>query len=162
MTGTEESRFVVDGMLGSLARWLRIMGYDTVYRKDAPDEELATLAVKESRSILTRDAELAKRKEAFLVESEVLDEQLTAVATRFGLTFRESDTRCSGCNGELMELKKEEAEGHVPEGAFLNNDRFWRCTSCGKMFWKGSHWIGISERLERLSLSGSRDREGAR
>jgi uncharacterized protein with PIN domain len=157
VTDVEERRFVADGMLGSLARWLRIMGYDTTYRKDAADGELASSAAAESRTILTRDLELARAPNAFLVESDVLDEQLAAVVGRFGLAFRESETRCSGCNGELADASKDDVKGQVPDGAFSNNDRFWRCTSCGKIFWKGSHWIGITERLERLNLSASRD-----
>ncbi len=162
MTGSDDAKFFADSMLGSLARWLRIMGYDTKYDKNMADIDLAIMAKLESRAILTRDRELARAPNAFLVESDVLDEQLSAVAEKYGLGFRESETRCSGCNGELIDTPKGEVMGKVPDGAFSNNDKFWRCASCGKLFWKGSHWIGITERLERLSLSGSRDREDAR
>jgi len=146
-------RFVADHMLGSLARWLRMMGYDTVYDKKLDDPDIAALARTESRFILTRDKELAKEPGAFLIEKDDLDEQLMAVAGKFGLKFRDDMIRCSSCNGDLADLPKEDAKASVPEGALNSNDRFWKCTKCGKVYWKGSHWNGIIARLKKLNLA---------
>lgn len=146
-------RFVADHMLGSLARWLRIMGYDTVYDRDMDDAEIARLARAEGRFVLTRDKELAKEPGAMLLEDEDLDSQLKAVSARYGLRYTEDMTRCSTCNGDLVDLPKEEAKASVPEGALASNERFWRCSRCGKVYWKGSHWRGIMERFKRLSLA---------
>jgi uncharacterized protein with PIN domain len=146
-------RFVADHMLGSLAKWLRIMGYDTVYDKTLDDEQLAALARAENRFVLTRDKELSKEPGAFLVEDEQLDSQLAAVAGKFGLKFDEASTRCTACNGELKGLPKEEAKDSVPEGAFAGNDEFWKCSVCGKVYWRGSHWHGIMDRLKKLTLA---------
>lgn len=145
-------RFVADHMLGSLAKWLRMIGYDTVYDKGMDDAKIASTARAENRFVLTRDKELAKEPGALLVEDDQLDGQLIAVRTRFGLKFDDSATRCTACNGELIDLSKEEAKGSVPEGALAANDRFWKCAGCGKVYWKGSHWLGIMDRVKRLNL----------
>ena len=153
MTADPRPRFVADSMLGSLARWLRMLGYDTVYRKDLTDDELARLASTEKRWILTRDRDLAKVPEAILVESDELESQLRLVNEACKLSFDEELIRCSVCNGELKEIPKEDAKGRIPEGAFASTDRFWMCQDCGKIFWRGSHWQGIQERFRKLNLA---------
>jgi len=145
-------RFVADHMLGSLARWLRIMGYDTVYDKSLDDPGIANLARAESRFILTRDRELAKEPGALMIEADDLDLQLKAIAEKYGLKFHDDLIRCSACNGELADLDKAQAKESVPEGAFENNEKFWKCSKCGKVYWKGTHWHGIMDRFRRLSL----------
>jgi hypothetical protein len=145
-------RFVADHMLGSLARWLRIMGYDTVYDKSLDDPGIANLARAESRFILTRDRELAKEPGALMIEADDLDLQLKAIAEKYGLKFHDNLFRCSACNGELAALDKAQAKDSVPEGAFENNEKFWKCSKCGKVYWKGTHWHGIMDRFRKLSL----------
>lgn len=145
-------RFVADHMLGSLARWLRMMGYDTVYDKGMDDPDIAKLARTESRFILTRDKELSKEPGAILLENEDLDAQLQAIAARYGLKFNEDLIRCSTCNGELADLPKDDAKGKIPDGAFQMNERFWKCTKCQKIYWKGTHWEGITARFKKLNL----------
>jgi uncharacterized protein with PIN domain len=152
-SGVAKPKFVADHMLGSLAKWLRMMGYDTLYDKGLDDAQIADAARGGSRFILTRDKELSKEPGAFFVEDEGLDSQLSAVAGKFGLKFDESATRCTACNGELIDLPKEEAKESVPEGAYEGNDKFWKCSGCGKVYWRGSHWQGIMERLKRLTLA---------
>lgn len=146
-------RFVADHMLGSLARWLRIMGYDTVYDKKMADAEIVALARREDRFVLTRDKELAREPGSYFVEADDLDAQLTAIVQKYGLRMNDDLVRCSLCNGDLVGLPKEEAKDNVPEGAFVSNDRFWKCARCGKIYWKGTHWRGIMERFRRLSLA---------
>ena len=150
--GDQVPRFIADHMLGSLARWLRMMGYDTVYDKRMDDAAIAKAARADARFILTRDHELSKEPGAFYVEKDDLDSQLETVARKFGLRFNEAMIRCSVCNGELKDLPKAEAAGSVPEGALQANDKFWKCSQCGKVFWKGTHWNGIMERLRKLNL----------
>lgn len=151
--GIANPRFVADHMLGSLARWLRMMGYDTVYDRKLDDPSIVQLARAEARFVLTRDKELGKEPGALLVEQDDLDSQLKAVAERYGVRFRPELIRCSACNGDLVEIAKEQAREVVPEGALAGNDRFWKCGKCGKVFWKGTHWNGIMERLNRLGLA---------
>jgi uncharacterized protein with PIN domain len=149
----ERPRFVADSMLGSLARWLRMLGYDTVYAKDLEDDPIADLAAKENRHILTRDRTLARRPGALMIVEDELDSQLKEVHGRFGLSLDEDAIRCSACNGTLADLPKEDAAGVVPEGALESNEVFWKCTACGKVYWKGTHWLGIMDRLRKLSLA---------
>ncbi|HVO77931.1 MAG TPA: Mut7-C RNAse domain-containing protein, partial [Methanomassiliicoccales archaeon] len=115
---SERPRFAADEMLGSLARWLRLMGYDTTYAKDVEDTQLIEIARKEGRNLLTRDKELAERAgdSGFYVESDDLDTQLRAVSSRFGLEPDPERARCTVCNGELQTIAKDEAKGHVPDG----------------------------------------------
>ncbi len=145
--------FAVDQMLGSLAKWLRMLGYDTVYDKTMDDKQIAAAARADNRFVLTRDKELSKEPGAMLIETEDLEAQLTAVREKFGLKFSEDAIRCTQCNGELVSLPKEEAKGSVPEGAFASNDKFWKCGGCGKVYWRGSHWLGIMERFRKLNLA---------
>ena len=152
ITTVAPPKFVADHMLGSLARWLRMMGYDTVYDKSLDDGAIAALARSEGRFVLTRDKELAKEPGACFVEADDVDTQLKAVAAKYGLKYNDERMRCSTCNGELQDLSKEQAKESLPEGAFAANDKFWKCTKCGKTYWKGTHWLGIMERLQRLNL----------
>ena len=146
-------RFVADHMLGSLARWLRMMGYDTVYDKSMDDPELVKFARAENRFILTRDKELAKEPGSLLLEKDDLDSQLEATGARFGLHFMQDRIRCSTCNGELLDFPKADAKDKVPEGAWQVNEKFWKCSKCEKIYWMGSHWNGITERLKKLNLA---------
>jgi uncharacterized protein with PIN domain len=143
-------RFSVDEMLGSLARWLRIMGYDTIYHRDQSDTEIVNTASEEGRFLLTRDKELAFRAgdEGVFIEDDDVTAQLRQVSKLLGLTLDESMTRCTLCNGELETLSPQDAEELVPEGALENNDEFFRCVECGKVYWKGTHWIDIRARLK--------------
>jgi uncharacterized protein with PIN domain len=146
-------KFVADHMLGSLAKWLRMIGYDTIYDKDMDDRGIAETARAQGRFVLTRDKELAKEPGALLVEDDQLDAQLTVVKAKFGLAFDEAAIRCTACNGELTSLPRDQAKESVPEGAFEANEQFWKCAGCGKVYWRGSHWRGIMERLKKLNLA---------
>ncbi len=145
-------RFSVDEMLGSLARWLRIMGYDASYEKDMTDSEILASARAEDRIVLTRDKELAMRagKSGMLVESDNIDEQLRQVIERFDLKFNEPLTRCSICNAELEEIPPEAVEGEVPPLVKERQKEFFRCRGCGQIYWKGTHWENILKRLREM------------
>ena len=140
-------------MLGSLARWLRMLGYDTVYSREMTDDEIVQLAQKDGRHILTRDKDLAAKPNATMVAEDDLDAQLLTVRDVFELRYEESAIRCSTCNGDLVSVGKEEVAESVPSGALESNTEFWRCRACGKVYWRGTHWLGIMERLRRLNLA---------
>ena len=144
-----EPKFLADEMLGTLARWLRIMGYDTEYARDMADDEILQHAAKGDRFILTRDRELARRAggRAMLVRSDDGAEQLEDVVRRFGLEFDENRTRCTMCNSELAPVTPEEASEQVPPRVLERHNEFLACPSCGRMYWKGTHWTGIREHI---------------
>ena len=141
-------------MLGSLARWLRLMGYDTIYERDSSDTEILNRAATDGRTLLTRDKKLAERAggQGLYVKDRDLDQQIRQVSVAYDLTFDEHLSRCTACNGELSPISKEEAAEGVPEGAMRSNEQFFRCRSCGKFYWKGSHWKNIRKRMGALKL----------
>jgi len=146
-------------MLGSLARWLRISGYDTEYRREADDDSLMEEACRKGRVLLTRDRVLVQRAkksgiEAFLVSGENDAEQLGEIAAALGLELDPSCSRCPKCNGSLTRVEKEQVWDRVPEASLEAFDVFWVCGSCGGVYWRGSHWdqiVSTLEEADRLS-----------
>ncbi len=148
-------RFLCDHMLGSLARWLRFLGYDTLYPEAMDDTGILRLARDDGRVLLTRDKELASRAAGLghLVRSDVLDEQLAEVRQRFGLDISGERllTRCSLCNAVLAGMERGEAEkAGVPAAILRRHDRFWRCPGCGQLYWPGSHYERIMGKIVEL------------
>lgn len=145
--------FVLDAHLGKLAKYLRMLGFDTLYRPDIDDDEIISVSKKEKRIILTRDKLLLKSKEVshgYFVRAIDKHEQLNEVIKKFDLYSKfNSFTRCMTCNAELIPKKKEEIAGKInPETAQFFNE-FYYCPHCDKVFWKGSHF----ERMEKQILS---------
>ncbi len=145
-------RFAVDVMLGSLARWLRIMGYNASYQRGKDDHEIVECAEEEGRIVLTRDKELARRMggDALYIESDSLTEQLEQVSKTLKLDVEGSLTRCTVCNGELESASREQVEKEVPPGVLERNHEFFRCDRCDKIYWKGSHWEDIEKRIKEV------------
>jgi hypothetical protein len=148
----EEPRFVADSMLGTLAKWLRILGYDTTYDTQLDDNQLVRLARAEGRILLTRDTGLLKRKglSRLFIESEVLEEQLAQVLQAFGLDAGNPFSRCPVCNTVLEDVPKYEAWGQVPPFVFQTQEKFSLCAECNQFYWRGTHWRSMRERMERL------------
>jgi len=146
-------RLLCDHMLGSLARWLRFMGYDTAYPKAMSDTELIAKAREEDRILLTRDKELAARlPSAIRIRSDELEEQVREVAAVLPLRLVDPLSRCSLCNAVLEDVSSEEVRGIVPEGVQSRHKEFWHCPNCGRVYWQGSHWDRMVERLNSLHL----------
>ncbi|MDA4135854.1 MAG: Mut7-C RNAse domain-containing protein [Thaumarchaeota archaeon] len=152
---SEQVRFVADAMLGSLARKLRIFGFDTVYFREGPDSELLALAKAQGRIVLTSDralAAVAKRRAvaALLVEGRSERERLASLeqgATRESLFLKAGASRCALCNTPLERLKRLDVEADLPAGVKRHHRVYYRCPECDKLYWKGSHW----RKLMRLS-----------
>jgi uncharacterized protein with PIN domain len=150
----EPPRFLCDAMLGSLARWLRFFGFDTLFPEPGPEDlELARRAKEEARWLLTRDHELASvGPRSVLIRSEVLEDQLVEVFSRLGLEPEASleHARCSECNGELETVSREEITDVAPPHVLATAPRFRRCTGCGRIYWPGTHSERIAERMQRI------------
>lgn len=142
-------------MLGRLATWLRLLGYDTLYCADVNDAELARRARVEHRVLLTRDVELTRRRgvRAILIESEQVEAQIRQVFHVLGLTAREAFSRCAVCNCVLEDMSKDEARGKVPPYVFHTQDRFRQCPQCARIYWRGTHWARILGYIEDLRES---------
>jgi uncharacterized protein with PIN domain len=144
----ERTKFVADAMLGSLARKLRAFGFDTAYFKEGEDSELLSLAKSEGRVILTSDRALAHRGNhgglvTLLVAGKNDSQRLSSVkegALSRRLSIAHGEPRCSVCNGTLEPKSKSEVEGRVPPSVQKRHRRFYRCTTCGRVYWRGAHW----------------------
>jgi len=153
-------RFLCDHMLGTLAKWLRFLGYDTLYPGPLDDGDLKELAAREERVLLTRDKQLSGRVPgALYVGSDDLDEQFTQVIRAFRLTSESAMSRCSVCNELIEAVPKERARDRVPEGVFSRQGEFWWCPKCGRFYWQGSHfehmWAKFREIDARANASST-------
>ena len=145
-------KFLADVMLGRLATWLRLLGFDTAYWNDATDAELARRARIEQRILLTRDVELTRRRgiRAVLIESEQVEDQVRQVFHVLNLTAQEAFSRCAECNSLLEEVSKESVRGQVPPYVFHTQERFRHCPRCGRVYWRGTHWARIVGQMQDL------------
>jgi hypothetical protein len=139
---------LVDAMLGRLARWLRLLGYDAAYWRDGSDEALIATAQAEGRLIVTRDHALARRRgvRAVLIAAEALDEQIAEARAALGGSPTPF-TRCGECGGELTDLPHAAARELVPPYVWQTQTQFSRCAVCGRVYWKGTHWPALQQRL---------------
>jgi len=145
-------------MLGRLARWLRLYGYDTLYGIE-DDDEIIRIALSGDRVILTRDSGLAERAEklgakVFLLSSNSLEGQVEELK-KFGVEFRElfpANARCPKCNGPIERVPKESIKDRVPERVYERYDEFYMCKNCGQIYWPGRQWremLKVDERLRK-------------
>ncbi len=139
-------------MLGKLAKWLRILGFDTFFDCSANDEELLKIARSEERALLTKDRELAA-KGGYLVMGKGLENQVREIFQRFHLTGEAKPfTRCPVCNGELKKISRKDAEKLVPPLAFKMATKFSVCRECGKVYWDGTHMVRMKSLLRNIGL----------
>ncbi|MEK6743771.1 MAG: Mut7-C RNAse domain-containing protein [Nitrospirota bacterium] len=134
--------FIADVMLGSLAKRLRLLGFDVLYDPAYRNNDVLRLALDQGRIILTRDTALASRPLAInhiLIGSDLVDEQLHQVLKAFPPPDGGQLTRCSICNEQLSVLDRKDARDLVPDHVVATVTEFWRCGHCGKVYWKGSH-----------------------
>jgi len=147
-------RFVVDGHLGRLAAYLRMLGFDTWYERFADDAQLAAISSSEQRVLLTRDVGLLKRREieeGYCVRSDKPHEQLREISYRFALYPQFAPfQRCMNCNGPLVPVSKAEVDAVLPPHTRETKNEFSRCPACGKVYWRGSHYARMLGWIEDL------------
>jgi hypothetical protein len=144
-----ETRFVADAHLGGLARYLRFLGYDTLFHNAYSDRELVAIARAEHRIVLTRDRELLKHREVthgcYIRSTDTLD-QLRELARRLDLAAGAGDARCLLCNTPLSPVAKADVAPRLLPYTRAAHECFWRCAACDRIYWRGSHWRRMSER----------------
>ncbi|MBI5188401.1 MAG: Mut7-C RNAse domain-containing protein [Nitrospirae bacterium] len=147
-------RFIADAMLGRLTRWLRLLGFDTLYYPDISDSRLLRVAREEERLILTRDTRLIKIKgvkDYLLIKANDSFKQLLEVIDTLKIEEFKPLSRCVKCNGLLGRLlNKSEIKDSVPEFVFLNFNLFLKCSGCGKVYWEGTHPEKFREKLSEV------------
>ena len=159
-------RFVLDGHLGRLAAYLRMLGFDTLWNSNAGDAALALLSKEEHRILLTRDQGLLKRSvvtHGYWVRATGPREQLREVIARFDLQRAARPfTRCLSCNGLLSPVTLDEVKEQVPPQAAHAHEEFWRCDACRKVYWQGSHYRRMARLVEEALpiADGAEDAKG--
>lgn len=151
----EALKFITDGMLGKLTRWLRLLGHDVEYANDIEDKKLMSIAKKEKRTLLTQDLELFQRAnargiDAFLVEGRTEVERIACMAKKYGFPLEIDVTvsRCPKCNSQIKPVEKDTAAEKIPKNTFTYYNKFWECPKCGQIYWQGAHWKRITKTLE--------------
>jgi uncharacterized protein len=158
MKQNETPKFIADINVGKLAKMLRMMGFDTLIFKGADDADMLTLAAAEDRIVLSRDTRLMERRgiargkiKAILIKSDKAAEQIKQVMET--LHIRETPqpfVLCLECNERLVPRTKEEVAGRVPEYVFKTQQEYMECPACCRVYWKGTHWEKMTEKLNKL------------
>jgi uncharacterized protein with PIN domain len=161
-----ELRFIVDHNVGKLAKWLRMMGYDSLFFDGSDDSHMVALALAEGRVILTRDSEIMKRRlitsgrlKAVLIDSEEPERQMQQLMDTLELKrqFRPF-TLCLECNQPLVERSPEEVKDRVPPYVYKTQSQYMECPACQRIYWRGTHWEAMTRKLEKLA-KGNNDSE---
>ncbi len=149
-------RLICDAMLGKLAKWLRILGFDTLYEKEVEDKKLIEKVEKTGRILLTADRRLAVRKilrgKVILINSFFLKEQLKEAIKKLHLEIRRENlfSRCLICNSPLLPVCKEKVKNRVPPYVYMTVSSFSICPLCDKIYWPATHKERMISRLKYL------------
>ncbi len=148
-------KFIADSMLGKLSKWLRIIGYDTLYFRKIEPKSIAKISNSEKRIILTRNSHLSELQPYKLVyiNSTNIDEQLKQIISEFKIdTKSRLFSICTLCNTKVKKIKKEEVKDKVPSYIFKNNSSFYICQKCQKIYWQGSHYHNSIRKINELVI----------
>jgi len=150
----EKAVFITTRELGKLARWLRVLGYDSVYYGGTKESDLIIQAIRDRRILLTRSERLTKYKgiQVIVITSDHVEEQMEQIVRELGLALDEEKlfSRCVECNSELADIEKQDLKEKVPEYVFNTQEDFKQCLKCGKIFWKGTHWDNVESKFRQL------------
>jgi hypothetical protein len=155
----QKPSFVVDAMLGNLAKKLRILGYDSKYFSSIEDDKIILIAKNEKRILLTKDEQLTKIAEKqnvifVLIRGNDELEQIVQINAKIKLDRFVVDTNnshCIACNGKLESVEKFRIIGKIPEGVLEREKEFWMCDSCKKVYWEGTHFQKLQEFASKLN-----------
>lgn len=154
----EDLAFILDGHLGKLASYLRILGFDTRYDPESPDEFLAATSASEQRILLTRDRGLLKRRTVafgYCIRHDDVRRQLQEVIARYNLQEEINLlSRCPRCNGRLFIAEKDAIANRLDPNTLKYFNLFWQCHACGQVYWRGSHIEHILDRLQGILPDG--------
>jgi hypothetical protein len=149
-----EPKFIADVHIGSLARYLRMLGFDVLYKNEFSEQEIIDISLTEKRAILTKDRELLKNKKVthgYWIRTEDLEGQVEEVVFRFDLKNDIKEfLRCLECNNILEPVEKEKMEMRIPPKVKEWQNEFWYCTRCDKVYWKGSHYKKMLKFIEKI------------
>jgi uncharacterized protein with PIN domain len=164
-----EAKFIADNNVGKLARWLRVIGYDTVLFKQKDDAEMIRIALGEDRVILTKDAQFMKRRlvtggtlRALYIEQDDPQVQVRQVAETLSLNYDfKPFSRCLECNRVLVARNKEDVKRLIPAHVFETQTRYTRCPACRRIYWPGTHWQAMGKKIKDLQAEAGRNQASA-
>jgi uncharacterized protein with PIN domain len=144
-------------MFGKLARFLRMLGYDTLYRKAESVEEMLSESKQNNRLVVSGSGKIIsicnkQQIESIYISSNDISEQLKEIkeGLQIIINFPPKEMRCSLCNGHLSSKNKSDIIDRIPEGTSKRYEEFWECDSCSQIFWLGSHWEDIKRIIQKL------------
>ena len=146
-------KFIADVHLGKLAKALRLLGFDTLYQNSFNADELKSIALKEERTVLSRSAAFSKNEniQSLVIKSEKPAEQLKQVVSQLHLANNLYPfSRCLVCTGQLDAVAKQKVSDAIPENTSRCFNEFWQCSSCRRVYWKGSHYERMRLLLEEI------------
>ncbi len=144
-------KFAVDGMLGRVAKWLRMLGFDTIYDTKKSSELLYKEALREERIFITRNRKLKEQNDVIFISSDNPLEQFREISKTVPIKEKRTPfTRCILCNRELKPIEKEKIKERVPFYTYENFNEFYECPSCRRIYWKGTHYHSMLKRVEEL------------
>ncbi|MFP3879430.1 MAG: DUF5615 family PIN-like protein [Dehalococcoidia bacterium] len=160
-----ENKFIADNNVGKLARWLRLIGYDTLLFRQKDDNGMISAALNEDRVILTKDAEFMKRRlvtsgklKAILIETDDPRDQAKAVADALDLDYHfKPFSLCLECNRALVPRSREEVQSLVPPHVFQTQTQYTQCPTCHRVYWPGTHWQAMVKKLQDLQRESGTD-----
>jgi uncharacterized protein with PIN domain len=152
-----EHRFVVDINVGRLAKWLRVMGYDTVFPRGGNDNDLVRIALREGRVLVTRDAGISARRAArqeqmrmvYILDHD-LRSQLRQLVRDLNLDLEGGFSRCVLCNEPLHPVEREVVADRLPPYVFRSHQHFMECPQCSRLYWRGTHWSAMIAELDQV------------
>lgn len=151
-------KFILDVHLGSLAKYMRMVGLDTLYRNNYCDEEIVKISLADRRTIITRDKGILKRADvthSYWIRSTKTTEQFIEVIKRFDLhNYLKEFSRCLICNTVLKKIPKAKVINQIPPKVKESQFDFYYCKNCNKVFWKGSHYFRMKGIIEKMKLFG--------
>jgi uncharacterized protein with PIN domain len=153
-------KFIIDCNAGKLVKWLRMLGYDTVFFEGGDDSEIVYTALSQNRIIVTRDTCIVKRRlitsgkvRAVLLTSESSQVQVRQVLLTLDITGCLAPfTRCMECNALLEEREKEEIKERIPPYVYKTQDKYMECSSCRRIYWKGTHWQAMMDKISSFKI----------
>jgi uncharacterized protein with PIN domain len=151
-------KFIVDNNVGKLVKWLRIMGYDTLFFSGSDDSGMIAIALAEDRVILTRDTQIVERRvvtsgrlKAILIQSDEPELQMQQVIDSLNLDCQfKPFTLCLECNQPLVERSKQQVKDLVPAYVFQTQSQYMECPACHRIYWRGTHWQAMTKKLKKF------------
>jgi len=157
-----EIKFIADNNVGKLARWLRLIGYDTLLFKQKNDRQMIKTALSEDRVILTKDTQFVRRRlvtngklKAILIKQDDSKLQVQEVVKTLNLNYNfKPFSLCLECNRVLIARDKEEVQNLVPAHVFETQTQYTECPACHRIYWQGTHWQAMVKKLKDLQRGG--------